>query len=299
MERYRESLGHILAIATIFIWGTTFISTKVLLKDFTPIEILLYRFLLGYFALLLIYPRYLKLKDYKKEIVLAAAGVTGVTLYFLLENIALTYTYASNVGVIVAISPFFTAILVRLIYKEEKIKISFIIGFLLSLIGIVLMGLNGKVVFKLNPVGDILAIAASFTWALYSILMKKITGFKIDIIRCTRRIFFYGLIFMIPALVYFDFNLDVSKFNDISSIGNILYLGLGASALCFVTWNFSVSILGAVKTSVYIYLVPVVTVVFSVFILNEKITSIGLIGLILTILGLFSSQRDKIVKYNL
>ena len=72
---------------------------------------------------------------------------------------------------------------------------------------------------------------------------------------------------------------------------NLLYLGFGASALCFVTWNWAVRILGAVKTTVYIYLVPVVTVVSSVIILHETITPLAIVGTALTLTGLIVSQR--------
>ena len=72
---------------------------------------------------------------------------------------------------------------------------------------------------------------------------------------------------------------------------NLLYLGFGASALCFVTWNFSVKVLGAVKTSVFIYLVPVITIIFSAIILKEPVTLMMAAGTILTLLGLFISER--------
>jgi drug/metabolite transporter (DMT)-like permease len=74
---------------------------------------------------------------------------------------------------------------------------------------------------------------------------------------------------------------------------NIIYLGLGASALCFVTWNFAVKVLGAVKTSIYIYMVPVITVVTSSLILHEKITILSGVGTILTLAGLFLSERKE------
>ena len=77
---------------------------------------------------------------------------------------------------------------------------------------------------------------------------------------------------------------------------NILYLGFGASALCFVTWNWSVKILGAVKTSVYIYMVPVITVVTSAVFLHENITWIAVLGIILTLAGLFISEGKLIEK---
>ncbi len=127
--------GHIAALLTIFIWGTTFISTKILLVDFKPIEILFFRFLIGLIALLIIYPKRLKKTTKDQEITFALAGLCGVTLYFLLENIALTYSMASNIGVIISIAPFFTAILSDFVLKEKSLKSNFIIGFIAAKIG--------------------------------------------------------------------------------------------------------------------------------------------------------------------
>jgi drug/metabolite transporter (DMT)-like permease len=71
---------------------------------------------------------------------------------------------------------------------------------------------------------------------------------------------------------------------------NIIYLGSGASALCFVTWNFAVKVLGAVKTSIYIYMIPIITVITSVLILHERITALSVVGTLLTLAGLFLSE---------
>ena len=71
---------------------------------------------------------------------------------------------------------------------------------------------------------------------------------------------------------------------------NLLYLGLGASALCFVTWNVAVKVLGAVRTSVYIYMVPVITVVTSVLVLKEPVTWVSVIGTVLAVSGLSLSE---------
>ena len=106
----KASRGHLAALLTILIWGTTFISTKVLLVDFQPVEILFFRFVLGLLALLIVCPRRLTGTTLRQEIVFGAAGLCGVCLYYLMENIALTYTMASNVGVIISAAPFFTAI---------------------------------------------------------------------------------------------------------------------------------------------------------------------------------------------
>lgn len=119
MSSRQRTLGHAAALMTILIWGTTFVSTKVLLRDFTPVTVLFTRFVIGYAFLWCLKPRVLPFSGWKKELLFAGAGLTGVTLYFLLENIALTYTFASNVGIIVAVVPFFTALLAHFLLKGE------------------------------------------------------------------------------------------------------------------------------------------------------------------------------------
>lgn len=296
MDRKIEITGHLLAVITILIWGTTFISTKILLKSISPIEILFLRFIIGIIILSLVYPHKLKIKDRKQELYFAAAGLCGVTLYYLLENIALTYTFASNVGVIISIAPFFTAIFAHLFLDGEKLKPQFFIGFVVALTGIFLISFNGYDTLKLNPLGDILAILAAIVWASYSVFTKKISEFHYNTVQTTRRIFLYGLIFMIPALFIFRFNPNISTLIRPINLFNILFLGLGASALCFVTWNSAVKILGAVKTSVYIYMVPMITVVTSTMVLQEKITGIAIFGIVLTLVGLFISEKKILIK---
>ncbi len=135
---------------------------------------------------------------------------------------------------------------------------------------------------------------------------------------------FYGILFMVPALFLFDFRgqrakwaylyghlataasthnyaacsevvcreFGLERFADMTHLLNILYLGLGASALCFVTWNLAVKALGAVKTSVYIYMVPVITVVTSVLVLKEPVMWVSAVGTVLAVAGLFLSEYN-------
>jgi drug/metabolite transporter (DMT)-like permease len=292
----KQTIGHLSALLTIIIWGTTFISTKILLVDFQPVEILFFRFIMGLLILMLVYPHRLKGTTPGQEMTFVAAGLCGICMYYLLENIALTYTLASNVGVIISVAPFFTAILTHLFLKEdEKLRPNFFVGFVVAMAGIFLISFNGSKL-ELNPTGDLLALLAALVWACYSVLTKKISGYGYNTILTTRRVFFYGILFMIPALFLFDFKLGLSRFADPVYLFNIVYLGLGASALCFVTWNFAVKILGAVKTSIYIYMVPVITVVTSVLILHEKITALAGIGTVLTLAGLFLSESKLFKK---
>lgn len=292
-EMNKLVVGHVAAFVTILIWGTTFISTKVLLRVFSPIEILFIRFLIGYATLWCVSPRRLKLKDWRQELYFGAAGLCGVTLYYLFENIALTYTLASNVGVIISAAPFFTVICSCLLLHERRPGGRFFVGFLIAMTGIGLISFGSDASLQLNPLGDVLALVAAVIWAVYSTITKKLSEFGYGTVQTTRRTFFYGLVFMIPVLFLMDFHVSLEMFSDGKMVLNLLFLGLGASALCFVTWNLAVKILGAVKTTVYIYMVPVITTVTSVIILHERITLPVVCGIVLTLVGLFMSEDRR------
>ena len=241
------------------------------------------------------------MKNKKQELYFALAGLSGICVYYLFENIALTFTQASNVGVIISAAPFFTAILSCFtIEKDSKLNVRFFIGFVIAMSGIFLISFRGNNV-QIHPVGDLLAILAAFSWACYSVLTKKISEFGYPSIQITRRVFAYGLVFMIPTMIPFHFKLNLDRFADKVNLFNILFLGIGASALCFVTWNYAVKVIGAVKTSLYIYLVPVITVIVSALILKEVISAKTVIGMALTMAGLFVSERkyeqEKVLYY--
>lgn len=287
-----QTAGHLLALLTIGIWGTTFISTKLLLEGLEPVEILFVRFLLGYAALLLVCPRKLAWGGWRRELTLAAAGLSGVTLYYLLENIALCYTMASNVGVMVSVSPFFTALLSWVFLGERRPGGRFFLGFAVAMAGISLISFQGARL-ALDPRGDVLALLAALVWAVYSVLTKRISTWGHPTVLSTRRVFVYGLLGMLPALAWTGFQPDLGLLRDPVCVGNLLFLGLGASALCFVTWGSAVKILGAVKTSVYIYMVPVITLLCSRLVLGERLTGWALLGAVLTLAGLGLSQGTE------
>lgn len=288
-----QGAGHLLAFVTTLMWGTSFISTKVLLNYFNPLEILFFRFLLGYLALWLLYPHRLKLERKKDELWLFLAALTGVTIYFLCENTALTYTLASNVSVLVAVAPFLTGLLSQLT-GNEKMKSGFLMGFLTAIVGICFISYSGSAVLKLNPLGDILAMTAALMWALYSIFLHKANeGKNYPVFGVTRRIFLYGIITMIPCMAVMDFRFwDPARLRP-EVILNLLYLGLCCSAVGYLTWNKAMRILGTMKTTAYIYLIPLVTLLFSVLVLKERITWIAMAGTGLVLGGLVLSEWKK------
>ena len=186
--------GHLLAIFTVICWGTTFISTKILLADFSPIEILVTRFVIGLTILYIIRPHVLKLRHEEHRLYLFIAALSGITLYYLMENIALTYTYASNVGIITSTAPFFAAILARFTIKNSHLSGPFFVGFILSMIGVFLISVEDGG-FNFNLKGDLLALGAAVLWAVYAVVLKKICTFGYDLITVTREIFLYGIVF--------------------------------------------------------------------------------------------------------
>ena len=292
--------GHLTAIFTIFLWGMTFISTKILLQVWPPVIILFLRFVIGFIALWLIKPQMLHNTTWRQELTFMTAGICGITLYYLLENVALTYTQAANVSVIISAAPFFTLLVSHWLRQDDgHIRFNFLLGFVVAMLGIALLSASGSTL-HLNPLGDFLALAAAFVWALYSQLVKKIDSFGFNLILTTRRIFFYGLLFILPIIMLTDKQISLLPLRDFTYLLNLLFLGLGASALCFVTWNLAVKLLGAVKTSIYIYLNPVITLCGSIIILHEQLTALMTCGVILALAGLLISElpdwglKDKI-----
>jgi len=289
--------GHLAALLTIAIWGITFINTKVLLASFTPIEIMFFRLAFGVLALTIASPpRLSKIKldrDFLRgEWMIMLAGLCGVTLYFIFQNIALSYTLAANVSVLVSVAPLFTALVSRVLLNE-KLKANFFLGFAAAIAGIILIAFNGSVVLKLNPLGDLLCILAALVWAFYSVLVKKISAEQGSSLALTRKVVTYGLFFLLPLLPLFDFRFGLQRLANLPSLLHLLFLGVGASALCYVTWNYAVHLLGPVKTSVYIYLVPLVTISASVLVLHEPVTLVAGIGIALILLGMVLSEQNK------
>lgn len=286
----KKLLLNLLALMTVAIWATTFISSKILLNTFTPLEVMFYRFVIAYFLLLIIHPKFHKIESLKEESMFLLAGITGGSLYFLTENTAVKISQVSNVGLIVATAPIITALLAHFFTKGEKLNKNLFLGFLVAILGVFLVMFNGNFMLKLNPIGDILALGAAVSWSVYSITTKKF-GSKYNHLYLTRKIFFYALLTMIPFLFTSEFNFNVNKLLTFKSLSNLLFLGVVASSICYVVWNFTVDKLGVIKTNNYIYLIPAITLIFSVLILNEKITLFSSLGAIFIFLGVYISEN--------
>ena len=129
----RRLLGHGMALFVTVVWGTTFISSKLLLAAFTPLEIMTFRFVIAWVVLFLLSPRPIKPKSLKGELPFVEAGITGLTLYFILENTALEYTLASNVGIIISAAPMFSALLLWAFRRTGRPRPTFFLGFIIAM----------------------------------------------------------------------------------------------------------------------------------------------------------------------
>lgn len=315
-EKNGDLVSWVLASITIFIWGITFVCTKHLLIEFSPLEILVIRYFAGYLFLWAMWPRWLHIQK-GDNLLFALAGLTGVTIYQFTENIAISYTTASNVSIIVAVSPMWTALFSQFLIKDKHITPWFVAGFIIAITGIALVSFNGEISFSLNMKGDLIALGSSLSWGLYSVLLSVINRRNYNYIGTARRCFFFSLLFMIPLTVagtifcqqgataetssafvssiLFDWtpSLNAARFSSIINIGCLAFLGILASGFCFMAWNRACAGLGTVKATIGIYLIPVVTIVFAFVFLGEKITFMGGAGALLTIAGLVISGHKQ------
>jgi len=281
--------GHIFTFITIVIWSVAFVSNKALLAYISPIENMILRFALGYLILLLLYPKWRLPHSLKEESFFVLLGFLGIFIYFLLENFALSYTQATNVGLYMGAIPILTALFAHFLTKDEKLSLNLLLGFVVAIFGMGLILLEG-VGFRLRLRGDLLALAAAAVFALYSVILRLAPP-NYHYIVVTRKSFFYAIIMM---LVYHFVDGNAFNFQALTVPTvwiNILYLGVLSSGLAFVLWHKGIEKIGSVSASNYIYLVPLITAITGVTMLKETVSIRMLLGGALILLGLYLAQR--------
>ena len=208
MFKSKDLLYHSIAILTVIIWGTTFVSTKILINTgLSPVEILLYRFVLAYFCILTIAHRRLWANCVKDEFLLFLSGLCGGSLYFIAENTALGITLASNVSLLICTAPIITTILSHLFYKESLRK-GLLYGSLVALFGVGLVVFNGSVLLKVNPLGDFLTLVAATMWAFYCLILKRLSR-SYPTLFITRKVFFYGILSLFFYFAIYPLNIKL------------------------------------------------------------------------------------------
>ena len=284
------------------IWGSTFISTKLLLLGgLTPAQIFTLRFIIAY-VLLLGYSyarKRLRLfaDSWRDELLMLLLGISGGTLYFLAENTAMNYTTTTNTSLIVSLSPLVATALIVIFYRSQRLSRLQTLGTLMAALGVAVVVLNGHFVLHLSPLGDSLAFLAALCWGFYSLLMIPANS-RYNTLFITRKVFFYGLLAMIPYFMWRPeeagiFNSSTLQSFNLSILFNLLFLGCIASMGCFLAWNWVMKKLGAVVATNYVYFNPVTTIIFAWLILSEQITLWFLLGTLLILVGMYLADKKS------
>ncbi|MCI5559852.1 MAG: EamA family transporter [Phocaeicola sp.] len=296
VDKKRKILFHLLIAFATIVWGTTFVSTRYLLADgegFGPVEIMLYRFLIAYICMVAVSHKKLFADTWKDELLLIVTALLGGSFYFVLQNIALTDkdVNSSIVAILGSTAPLMT-IFLAYFFRKEKLYKTTLIGSVIALIGvgIIVFYKEEQFTFKIG-FAETLILIASFFWAIYSLLLEGLSK-KYSTAFMTRKVFFYSIISMIFYLPFLPIDLKVHLLLEPVFIGNLLYLGVVASFLCFFIWSCGVPILGSSKASNYLYVEPFVALFAGALVLGETITIESIIGSILIIGGVALSQRN-------
>lgn len=281
-------LGHLGALLCVTMWGVSFVSTKVLLNyEMQPVEIYIYRFTIAYLLILAINHKRFFSNNWRDEGLLLMCGLLSGSIYFLAENFALRYTLVTNVSLLTSLSPLITAMLVGVMYKSERPGAGMWMGSMVAFLGVACVIFNSSFNLEINPLGDILSLAAAFSWSLYSLVLKRLNA-NYDIWFITRKTFFYGVLTSLPFIM-----VEPPKYNvmEVLTTGpllfNVLFLAVGSSLIAFVLWAETVKKVGALKANNYMYLQTVITMAFSAAFLGEKVSIVGIGGCILILLGLW------------
>ena len=299
-----------MAFVVVAIWGSTFVFTKMLLlAGLSPAQIFTLRFIIAY-VLLLAYSLFLDKRSgrserthhfslftssLKDELLMVALGITGGSVYFLAENAAMLYTTATNTSLIVCSCPLFAMLLVAIVYRHsEHISKLQALGSVLACLGMAIVVLNGHFVLHLSPLGDMLAFGACLCWAVYTLLVRRVVE-KYSTLFITRKVFFYGLLTIIPYYILNPseitlFTIHYSLFT-LPVILNLLFLGVVASMLCYLLWNWVISKLGAVTATNWVYFNPITTILFAWWLLHEQITLWFLLGTVLILVGMYLADK--------
>ena len=318
-----KAAANLAVVFVILVWGMTVANTRALLEDFSALEIQFLRFALAW-AVLWVWERFSQIgrrsrgdrptgadvawhnrpvgRRCRDELLFAGMGLTGVAVYQFLENCAIYYTNASNVAILVSFGPIVTAVMARLMTKDRTLSVPFVVGSLVAVCGVALVSLNGVVNFNVRPLGDLMALGAMACWGAYSILIDKANERGVPQAVAVRKAFFWALVMMLPVALWgltddgyyaldgsFSVTLDADfnseRFARTLNWVNLVFLGAFASAACFVLWSRACKSLGMVRTTIGLYLTPIVGIVFAMLFLGEKLTTMGASGGVVIIAG--------------
>ena len=281
----------VLLLLLMVIWAGSFPFIKFGLRELDPINLVFWRFLIATPPLFIytLIKHGKKMVDFKlKEwVILLFLALSGVSLLYIVQFMALKHTTAINGSILINVSAIFIALMSYLLLKE-KINARKFMGVAIGFAGIVIVISNGQIQFFNSSTffGDILMVIDGFIWACYTIAGKNIIERKnVEIV--TSWAFMFGILTLIPFLI-FQFRIPTQTITWIS----ILYMGLLCSVFGYLLWYFALERETATNVAIYIYLIPIFTVIIAYYTLNETITILKAIGGALTIVGVYLVEKS-------
>lgn len=289
--------GISLAILATLIWSGNFIVARGVIKDIPPVTLAFFRWLTASIVLLpFAWKNFLpEFKIVRRHyLYFIVAAITGVSMFNTFVYIAGHTSTAINMVLIgTTSSPVMSIILAR-IFLRETVPLFRIVGMVISITGILLLLSDGsleKILSLSFSKGDLWVLTAALAFAVYNTLVKK-KPVAMNPTNFLFTIFIIGTLFLVPFYLYELKNTGGFEIN-ISNLAVILYLGIGASVICFLFWNAAIARLGSGRTALFGNLMPVFSSIEAVLILGEKITIIHLVSFILVISGLIIAQYSK------
>ncbi|WP_406661981.1 DMT family transporter [Methanolobus sp. ZRKC3] len=288
MENRTKGLLYMLTV--VVLWGFSFVATKLLLGYLDPVSLVFARF---FIATILLFAICRKRENYSRDEIryVAIAGFLGITCYQMFENVALTFTTATNSSLISATVPVFFLLTID-VSRRKFSKQTKYIGALIAFIGVGLLVLNGTFNLNLNPLGDILMIGSVFSWVFYTMFIDRMGSRNMLIV--SRDLTLAGTVFLLPFVIFGAQNLRIDIFSQTDLLvvsAALIYLGLFCSALGFLYWNKAIHLAGSATTTNGIYLIPLVTIIGDSMIIGNIPNIYVLIGAALVLAGVYLSER--------
>jgi drug/metabolite transporter (DMT)-like permease len=284
-----------ISIVTVLIWSGSYIFAKFGLYEIPPITFALLRFAIAFPAialLLVLRGSHFNLYIVKKHfLLLSTLALTGVTLNFVLQFYSLKFITATAAAVIINTSVVFIAVL-SMLFLGENMSWRKNVGMFLAFVGIYLvMSKDSWNIFSLGVselIGYFLMIAASACWAAYSVLGKRIVK-KYSPMLVTTIVFGLGTAYLVPFSIM---EYPWPSLLEISPLGwsSVLYLAIPCSTVAYVLWYESLKWLEATKVAVFLYMIPVFTLVFSHIFLGESLLYSTILGIGFVIAGVHLTQ---------
>jgi drug/metabolite transporter (DMT)-like permease len=284
------------ALAAVVLWGLSFVATKAALREVSPITLISTRFALGTAVLLLILAlrRESLVPPRDAWPMLALMGFVGIFLHQVIQVHGLTLTTAVRTGWLIGLTPIWSAVLAA-VFLGESFGFRKVLGLFLGTVGALLVitrgELSSRVLALPSTRGDLLVLASTVTWAIYTILGPK-TLRRLGSARATAGAMFAGWAMMIP---FFVSSAGWQEYRSLSStsVMAIVFLGVGCSGLGYLLWYAALERIEASQVAAFLYLEPLVTLAAAVTLLGESVAASTILGGVLVLVGVLTVQTSN------